>query len=255
MQNTNKTNEDLIGGALMDYHKGNYTEDIISHSSLGDTDTLPLPHLFRSLKDMPLLEQKALKLAQGHILDIGCGAGSHALYLQQKGYAVTGLDSSYGAIEVCKQRGLKQTVCSDILDYKKSGYDTLLLLMNGIGIAGELESIDLFLSHLASLLSKNGQIILDSSDIIYMFEEDNDGGYWLPGSAKYYGEVEFYLEYKNEKSKSFKWLYLDFNTLQRAANNNNLSCELVSEGNHYDYLARLSPIQTQNGLQNVSQRL
>jgi len=231
---------DVFGMALMDYHQGNYTEDIITHSSLDEEDTIPLPYLFRDYREMPPLEKKALALAKGKVLDIGCGAGSHSLYLQKKGLEVTALDYSNGAITVCEERGVKSTVNSAILDYADERFDTLLLLMNGIGLTGKLNHLDKFLQHLASLLLPNGQILLDSSDIIYMFDQDEDGGYWIPNTGQYYGEVEFTMTYKGHKSDSFTWLYLDYNTLSNACLSNNLNCELVSSGKHYDYLARIT---------------
>lgn len=232
--------QDILGKALLDYQQGNYTEDIVTYSSLNEEDTLPLAYMFRSFKGMPALEQKALQSCKGQVLDIGCGAGSHALYLQEKGLAVTGIDSSQGAITVCKQRGLNNTVHKNILDYKGQTFDTLLLLMNGIGLAGTLKGLDKFFVKLKPLLNHGGQILLDSSDIVYMFETDEDGGYWIPDTITYYGEVSFTMEYKNKKSEPFPWLYVDYNTLQRAANFNDLNCELVMEGEHYDYLARLT---------------
>jgi SAM-dependent methyltransferase len=232
--------KDIFGTALLDYQNGNYTEDIKTYSSLEEEDVMPLPYLFRDFDAMPLLEQKALSLCKGTILDIGCGAGSHGLYLQNKGYTITCLDQSSGAITVCKNRGLVHTHLGSLLNFEGASFDTLLLLMNGIGICGALSGLNVFLSKLKSLLKPGGQIILDSSDIIYMYETDEDGGYWIPENISYYGEVQFQMEYKQQKSEPFNWLYLDFNTLQRAAVCNNLSCELVSEGEHYDYLARLS---------------
>ncbi|WP_190809779.1 bifunctional 2-polyprenyl-6-hydroxyphenol methylase/3-demethylubiquinol 3-O-methyltransferase UbiG [Flagellimonas sp. S3867] len=231
---------DIIGQALLDYHSGSYTEDIKTYSSLGEEDHMPLPYLFRSFDEMPLLEQKALELCNGKVLDIGCGAGNHVLYLQSKGYDVSGLDESKGAIAVCKKRGIKTTILSAILDFDDAKFDTILLLMNGIGLAGKLENIDRFLQHLKSLLRPNGQILLDSSDIIYMFDQDDDGGYWIPNNSNYYGEVSFQMEYKSRKSLPFPWLYLDFNTLKNACEAHNMTCEIVISGEHFDYLAKLS---------------
>ncbi len=231
---------DIFGQALQDYHAGNYTEDIKTYSSLDEEDSIPLPYLFRSFDKMPPLEQKALELCKGRVLDVGCGAGNHALYLQNKGLDVTALDLSKGAIAVCRDRGVQSTVQSSILDYEGGRFDTIFLLMNGIGLAGTLDKIDVFLNHLKSLLLPNGQILLDSSDIIYMFEQDDDGGYWIPNGDQYYGEVTFQMEYKGQKSLPFPWLYLDFNTLQNACNANNMNCEIVNYGEHFDYLAKVS---------------
>ncbi|MCM4151648.1 methyltransferase domain-containing protein [Arenibacter sp. N53] len=235
--------KDILGNALLDYQSGNYTEDIKTYSSLDEEDIIPVPYLFRDFKKMPPLEQKALKYCKGSVLDIGCGAGSHSLYLQKKGFSVTALDNSPGAIDTCQKRGLEQTVLSGIHDFDLHKYDTLLMLMNGIGIVGKLKNIDSFFTHLKSLLKPKGQILLDSSDIIYMYDEDEDGGYWIPDDQDYYGEVTFEMEYKGEKSEPLDWLYMDYNTLQRAANANNLACELVSKGKHYDYLAKLTQLR------------
>ncbi|MDC6366646.1 MULTISPECIES: class I SAM-dependent methyltransferase [Flavobacteriaceae] len=231
---------DVLGKALMDYHQGNYTEDIKTFSSLDEEDVLPLPYLFRNFEEMPKLEQKALELAYGNVLDVGCGAGNHALYLQQKGFAITALDNSQGAIEVCKARGVHSVCSIPILEYNKTQFDTILLLMNGIGLAGTLPNLDTFLKHLSTLLRPNGQILLDSSDIIYMFDQDEDGGHWIPNNGNYYGEVTFTMSYMGQNSMPFPWLYLDYNTLQNACWANNLECELILKGEHYDYLAKLS---------------
>ncbi|TVZ16899.1 class I SAM-dependent methyltransferase [Maribacter sp. MAR_2009_72] len=242
-RNTIILNKDILGTALLDYQHGNYNEDIITYSSLEEEDVLPLPYMFRSFKEMPKIEQKALNLCKGKVLDVGCGAGSHSLHLQEKKLNVIGLDASEGAIKVCASRGLKNTVHTDLLSYQGHKFDTILILMNGVGIAGTLKGLSPFFHKLTTLLDDGGQILLDSSDIIYMFENDEDGGYWIPDTTDYYGEVNFIMRYKKEKSEPFPWLYVDYNTLQRAANFNNLHCELVMEGEHYDYLARLTPMQ------------
>jgi SAM-dependent methyltransferase len=230
---------DVMGQALRDYWGGDRTEDIATQSSLEEVDILPLAHLFRSHDEMPRLEQKALSLARGKVLDIGCGAGGHSLYLQEKGLHVTALDKSPGAIAVCRERGLTHTVCSDFITFSEGTYDTLLLLMNGLGIVGKLAHLDAYLRKMKSLLRPQGQILLDSSDILYMYPADADGGHWLPDTLDYYGEVTFTLTYKEQKSAPFEWLYLDFNTLQRAVQYHGLQCDLVMEGEHFDFLARI----------------
>jgi len=231
---------DIIGKALLDYQSGNFTEDIKTFSSLDEEDVMPLAYLFRNFDQMPIIEQTALNWCKGSILDIGCGAGSHSLYLQQQNMEVTALDSSEGAIATCQARGVQRVSHSEINSYSATTYDTLLLLMNGIGLAGTVKHLGDFLEHLKSLLRPNGQILLDSSDIIYMFEQDQDGGYFVSGETQYYGEITFKMTYKGESSEYFNWLYLDFQTLLKEAQNHNLNCEMICKGAHYDYLARLT---------------
>lgn len=231
--------KDLFGKALLDYQNGNYTEDIITSTNISEEDDLPLPYLFRDFNDMPKLEKKALKLATGNILDVGCGAGSHSLYLQEKGFQVKAIDISKGAIEVTKLRGVVHVELKSILDETET-FDTILLLMNGTGIFKELSQVSKYLTHLKSLLNPNGQILIDSSDIKYMYE-DEDGGFWMDMNATYYGELDYFLSYKGEDEASMKWLYLDFEKLQLACETVGLKCELVLEGAHFDYLARLIP--------------
>jgi len=230
---------DILGTALLDYYNGNYSEDIITESTISEEDELPSAYLFRTYNEMPLIEQKALSLCKGKVLDIGCGSGSHSLFLQnKKKLAVHAIDISKGAAEVAKLRGVSNSFHKDLFEVEDK-YDTLLLLMNGIGICGKIERINLFLQHLKNLLTTNGQILLDSSDISYMFDEDEEGGFWV-NPDEYYGEVEFTMSYKGEKSPPFDWLYLDFNTLQNACHANGLKCELIQEGEHFDFLARLT---------------
>jgi len=230
--------KDVFGKALLDFQSGNYSEDITTYSSLDEKDTIPVPYLFRDYKNMPLLEQKALELCHGKVIDIGCGAGGHSLHLQEEGFDVTALDQSSGAIAVCRQRGLKKVFQADIMNYSDEKFDTLLMLMNGIGIVGNLEGLDAFLQHAEKLLKPNGCILLDSSDIVYMFETE-EGNHCLPENKEYYGEVEFTMAYQGEKSIAFDWLYVDFDTLTFAAKKNGYVCEMLSEGEHYDYLAKL----------------
>ncbi|PBJ06579.1 bifunctional 2-polyprenyl-6-hydroxyphenol methylase/3-demethylubiquinol 3-O-methyltransferase UbiG [Flavobacterium sp. ACN6] len=233
--------KDLFGKAIFDFYTNNSPEDIITETSISEEDEMSVEYLFRSYNDMPLIEQKALQLAKGKTLDVGCGAGSHALSLQdERNLDVTAIDISEKAIETCLLRGIKNAKVENILNFEGEKFDTILLLMNGTGIFGKLKDCNKYLPKLKSLLNPGGQILIDSSDIIYMFDEDEDGGKWIPSENDYYGELIFNLSYKNDKEEPFDWLYLDYNTLQNAAIANGLNCELILEGEHYDYLAKLS---------------
>jgi len=230
--------KDLFGIALLDYQNGNFTEDIITSTSISEEDVLPISYLFRNYTDMPKLEKEALLLAMGRVLDVGCGSGSHSLYLQHQSLEVKAIDISKGAIEVAKQRGVLNASVLNVLDETEL-FDTILLLMNGTGIFQEIKNVSTYLNHLKTLLKPGGQILIDSSDIKYMYE-DEDGGVWLDANNTYYGELDYFLSYKGEKEEPMKWLYLDFTTLLTACTSVGLRCELISEGEHFDYLAKLS---------------
>lgn len=230
--------KDLFGKALLDYYHGNHSENLMTSTSISDEDELPLSYLFRSFKDMPKIEQKALKLCKGKTLDVGCGSGSHSLYLQKKGLEVKAIDVSKGAVEVAKLRGVKTVELKNILD-ETGTYDTVLLLMNGTGIFQELSQTQKYLKHLKNILNKNGKILIDSSDIKYMYE-DEDGGIWQDLNSTYYGELDYFLSYKGTDEQPMKWLYLDFETFKTQCSAVGLKCNLILEGPHFDYLAMLT---------------
>ncbi|CAM4317569.1 class I SAM-dependent methyltransferase [Gillisia hiemivivida] len=242
-QVSSKATIDVFGKAISAYYLEKDETPILVHSPDFDDDEILVPYLFRDFKDMPPLEQAALEKASGRILDVGCGAGSHSLFLQNvKKLEVTAIDISEGALEICKARGIKNARNIDYFDLKDEKFDTILLLMNGTGIIEKLENLDRFFQHSKTLLSKNGQILIDSSDLSYLFDPDEDGGIWIDPDAPYYGELEFSISYKGERSSEFNWLYLDYNSLALAAEGNDFSCELVEKGEHFDYLAVLKPL-------------
>jgi 2-polyprenyl-3-methyl-5-hydroxy-6-metoxy-1,4-benzoquinol methylase len=236
--------KDLFGKAILDFQTNNSPEDLITETTISEEDEMSVAYLFRSYDEMPKMEQKALQLTKGRTLDVGCGAGSHSLTLQNdRNIDVTAIDISANAIEACGLRGIKKVLVQDVMQLEKEKFDTILLLMNGAGMCGKLKNIPKFLLKLKSLLNPGGQILLDSSDIIYMFDEDEDGGKWIPSQKEYYGEIVFNISYKGEKEKPFDWMFIDYNTLQNAALANGLKCEMILEGDHYDYLAKLTIIE------------
>ena len=231
--------KDLMGRAIWDYYHNDNPEDLQTETSISELDELPVDYLFRDFDEMNKIEQKALKLAIGKVLDIGAGAGSHSLYLQNdRNLEVTALDISPKSIEVCKLRGIKNAFAENMLHFSEGNFDTILLLMNGTGIFQSLNVIDVYLKKLHSFLNKNGQILIDSTDILYMFDEDEDGGILIPADG-YYGELDYIVQYKGESEDPIKWLYLDFDTLKNAAENNGFKIEKVLQAED-SYLAKLS---------------
>lgn len=226
--------KDLFGSAILDYQNGLNTEDLITATSISEEDILPISYLFRSYDEMPILEQKALDLCTGKVLDVGCGAGSHSLYLKQKGLTVKSIDISPKAIEVCKRRGLTNVACLDMINEEEK-FDTIILLMNGSGVFRSLSQTPYFLNHLKNLLTTFGQILIDSSDISYMYEDHVN----VNELSHYYGELDYYITYKGA-SEVFPWMYLDYDNLNAIAKEVGLKCELVLQGEHYDFLAKLT---------------
>lgn len=230
---------DALGEALKDYHYHSKADDITVFSDISEEDIIPTDYLFRTFAEMPKIEQKALAFCKGKTLDVGGASGSHSLFLQEKGLTVKAIDISEGAVEVMKARGIKNVELINFFDLADEKFDTILLLMNGIGIAETLEKIPIFLNQCKNLLNPNGQILLDSSDISYMFEEE-DGSKWVDVNKSYYGEVVYQMQYKNTITNHFNWLFVDFNTLKETAKSIGLKTEKVVKGNHFDFLARLS---------------
>lgn len=231
--------KDLMGRAIWDYYYQENSEDLQTETSISELDDLPVSYLFRDYQEMNALEKKALDLSFGKVLDVGSGAGSHSLYLQnERKLEVTALDISPKSIEVCKARGVKNAICEDLLQFSEKNFDTVLLLMNGTGIFQSLEHIDQYLQKLKSLVAENGQILLDSTDILYMYDQDEDGGVLVPATC-YYGELDYYLHYKGESELPMKWLYLDFDTLENAAIANGFKIQKIEQLED-SYLAQLT---------------
>jgi SAM-dependent methyltransferase len=215
---------DPIGKALRDYLNTGKEQEIEVLSDVAEPDILPVSYFFRRPTEMPELEQIALSACIGKVLDVGAGAGAHSIVLKEKGLDVTAIDSSPMAVEVLKERGIN-AVNADYFLFQGSKFDTLLLLMNGIGIVGSIERLDVFFQHARSLLNENGQIICDSTDIRYIYEEE-DGSMWVDLNGSYYGELQFKMNYKDLSSEWFNWLYIDETLLTEAAERNGFSCEI-----------------------------
>lgn len=246
--------KDPMGAAILDYIKYGRAGRLRVKSSMFEDDFMPVNHLFRTYEAMPRLEQMALDMTQGRVLDVGAGSGCHSLVLQKRGMDVKSIDISPLSCEAMRCRGLEDVECINLFDsHLSAGYDTILLLMNGTGIAGKADRLPRLFLRLKSLLNPGGQILVDSSDLKYIYETD-DGSYDLDPEGPYYGEVDYQMVYEGTRVKlpsgaakrggmvrgeSFDWLYTDFVLLKTMAEGCGLHCERVAEGPHFDYLARL----------------
>lgn len=230
---------DPFGAAINDFWEKGKAPGISVDSNYTEGEEIPPSYFFRTEKEMPEIEKKALRLCKGRVLDIGAAAGCHSLVLQKKGYNVTALEKSGLAASVLKKRGIQKVVCTDIYDFEGQQFDTILLLMNGTGIGETVAGMQNLLLHLKTLLAQNGQILIDSSDIKYLFRED-DGSQWVDlANPDYYGEMTYKVRYKDAET-TFKWLFVDFETLEKTAKKAGFQCSLAAKGDHFDYLAKLT---------------
>jgi len=225
-----------MGRAIADYHQNKKADRLRVFSPMFEEDEIPLSTLFRSYDTMPAIEQKALDMTKGKTLDVGAASGCHSLVLQERGIDVTAIDISPLSVETMKKRGIKKVREQDFFELgAQEGlqYDTILMMMNGIGIVGTIDRMPEFFRLLDKILAPGGQVLCDSSDIGFVFDGD------MP-DMDYYGEQSFQMQYKDTIGKPFSWLYIDADTLKHVAQENGYSVEIVADGEHYDYLARIT---------------
>ena len=233
-----KIHNDLLGLALMDFYSGKHDGKIIIHSPDFDEDEIKVEWYFRDFPSMPYLEKKALEFCYGKTLDVGAGAGSHSLFLQDKGLDIYAMDISAGACNVMRSRGISAVIQGDIFQLTSNKWDTILMMMNGIGVFGNINNLDAFLEKLPSLLNPGGQLLFDSTNLIYLFENEQ-GEIEIDLNREYYGQISFQLEYRDLYSPKFDWLYMDYDTLSSMADSKGLHTELLATGENYHYLARI----------------
>lgn len=231
--------KDPMGQAIYDYFKTGKAAKLRVMSSMFYEDEIPVPTLFRKFDDMPIQEQKAIELCRGRVLDVGAGSGCHSIVLKERGFDVVAIDISQLSVDVMKERGINAMNVNYFDETFVEKFDTLLFAMNGIGIVGKVERLGDFFRSARRLLAPGGQLLLDSSDISYVFT-DEEGVMDIDLAAGYYGEIDFTMRYKNIKGEPFDWLYIDFDTLSMYAEEHGFKCEMCAEGEHYDYLAKLT---------------
>jgi len=226
---------DVFGQALKDYAAGDEAVTLTLHNSYGEPEEMEAWYFFREYEDMPERERMALSIAEGRVLDLGAGTGSHSLILQQLGYEVLAIDTSEEAVEIMRQSGVKQAECIDFYKMKDHKFDTIYSLMNGIGIVGKLDRFEAFLHQVKSLLNPGGQLVFDSSNISYLYEEGD-----LP-AEHYFGEVSFQYEYKGKKGGWFDWVYIDPDKLSELAEKAGWYVYFLHSDENDQYLVRMIP--------------
>ncbi|WP_149915541.1 class I SAM-dependent methyltransferase [Sphingobacterium cavernae] len=228
---------DVYGEALAEYfEKEELSSPLLLHSTYGDIEEMPVEVFFRDSEDFPELEFIALSLCDGKVLDVGAGVGAHALYLQEKKFDVTALEISQTACNIMQQRGVQKIVQQDFFDLADQQYDTLLFLMNGIGLAGSLDGFRELLAHSKKLLSEKGQLLFDSSDISYLYDE-----YRIQRPEYYFGEIGYQYEFNGVKGEPFKWLYLDQKTLINVGHEEGWVVQILFEDENDQFLVRMEP--------------
>ena len=239
MKKFTENGKDPMGHAIAEYYEKGKAAKLRVFSSQFYEDEIPVKTLFRTYNEMPIVEQMAVDLSRGRVLDVGAGSGCHSLELKNRGMEVVAIDISELSVDVMKKRGIDARVINFFDTTFTEKFDTILMAMNGIGIIGKIDNLRNFFARIKDLLADGGQLLLDSSDIKYVFENE-DGSFDINLNGEYYGEIDFTMQYRSIKGEEFNWLYIDFDTLSMYAEKYGFKCEKCINGEHYDYLARLT---------------
>lgn len=232
-----------LGRAVLDYAHGHEKASV--EVTLEDGRRQPLPaHTLARVDGLPRAEEAALAGCRGRVLDAGAGAGAHTLLLQEGGFEVVALDRSTDAVEAMRARGVADARRGDLLSLRDERFDTILLMMNGLGLAGDLEGLDRVLGQLPTLLRMNGQILVDSADI----ESSNDHAERQlvkkrRAEGRYPGIVPMRMTYRSPdgsilRGAPFNWLFLDQDTLRWHAERAGWAMQILFEEDD-SFLARL----------------
>ncbi|MCW3980178.1 MAG: class I SAM-dependent methyltransferase [Candidatus Bathyarchaeota archaeon] len=159
--------EDAFGQEMWACYKGEEASEIVERDD-GYFDASPNgpKTYFSKYEDWQLFERKAMEFVRGRVLDVGCGAGRHSLYLQEKGLNVVGIDNSPLAVEVCRLRGLRKAIVMSIEDvnFKPDSFDTIIMMGNNFGLFGSFKKARSLLKRFHKMTSKNGLIIASTRD-------------------------------------------------------------------------------------------
>lgn len=228
-----------MGLAIQRYYFQGANEPLQVYSDIAEPEVIMPAYLFRSFEQMPWPEQLALQGAKGSVLDIGAGSGIHSLWLAEQGYSVTALDQAEGAYEVLRQLPLHEAIQANIFQWRpQQAFDTILLLMNGSGLSGNLKGLQALLSRLRPMLSRNGSLWLDSTDLRPLLGPALADPQ-IDEAGRYYGTITYQLEYADTLGMPFEWLFVDWPTLRAYAEEQGYLAECHYYGTDFHYLAHL----------------
>ena len=230
-----------LGRLLADYFEGRQDAEAEVIWEDGARSPLPATLFFRRPEEFLETELTALELCRGRVLDAGAGAGRHALVLQERGFEVCALDVCPQAVEIMRRRGVAEARVGDLFTETSGAYDTLLLLMNGIGLVGDLAGLDRFFDHAGRLLAPGGQVLLDSSDLRLTDDvRELERLVTRVRAGNYRGETRQQIEYRGCRGAPLDWLYVDAATLRSRARRHGWLSQVVFEQGGGRYLARLT---------------
>lgn len=157
--------QDAFGQAIMDHLRGGPVPIVIERDD-GYVDVDNTRHYFAPYRSWPVHQRRALRYARGRVLDVGCGAGRHALHLQAKGLPVMGIDASPLAGRVCRRRGLRQvrTLPIEEIPRFRQPFDTILMLGNNLGLFGNAAKAKRLLARFLDITTDRARIIAETLD-------------------------------------------------------------------------------------------
>lgn len=218
--------------ALRAYRSGDEEAALVMRTDVGGSEDVPVSLFFRQQAEMGPVESAALRLARGRVLDLGAGAGAHAAPLVRAGLDVTAVEILPEARSALREAGVR--------DVREGGldtlgpderFDTVLVLMNGLGLAGSLDGLGDLLARLAVALAPGGQILADSTD---------PSGWEDPEDGRYAGEVHMQLGFAETWGSPFPFLFVDADRVQAAASARGLEASVVAEEDDGRWLARIT---------------
>jgi SAM-dependent methyltransferase len=229
------------GAAMRAFHQGKRDATIVVYDDY-ERDEVPIAYFFREPAEFPPAERLALDLCRGRVLDVGAGSGCHTLALQARGLQVTAVEALPELVEILRDRGARDARLTTWADLVARPYDTVLVLMNGFGLAETLSGLPRFLRKMRRLVRPDGQLIADSTDVrVRMDPEAGRTGSLVRADGRYIGELHFQLEFEGRKGAPFAQLYVDPERLGRHADETGWKTEIVSAPDEYGhYLARLT---------------